>query len=222
MTMSANGRPLLITDCDEVLLHMVVPFRQWVDEAHGITFDLSGGDFAKALTDQKTGEMLKPEQIWDLLGGFFDTEMHRQTPIEGAVEALQAIGEIADIVILTNLMDHRRDHRAEQLANFGIAHPVYTNQGPKGGALKAILDERQPSAALFIDDLPQHHDSVGDITPDVWRLHMVGEPEIASHIACAKTRGHAHVRIDRWSKAQQWVIERLQTGLPAPAIAKAA
>ena len=29
-------RPLLITDCDEVLLHMVAPFGQWLDEAHDI------------------------------------------------------------------------------------------------------------------------------------------------------------------------------------------
>lgn len=222
MTFSAGNRPLLITDCDEVLLHMVVPFRQWVNEAHGVNFDLSGGDFATALTDQKTGETLKPEQIWALLGGFFDTEMHRQTPIDGAVKGLQAISDIADIVILTNLMDHRRDHRAEQLAQFGINHPVYTNQGPKGGALKAILDERQPSAALFIDDLPQHHDSVGDITPHVWRLHMIGEPEVAPHIDCAQTKGHAHARIDRWHEAQSWIIERFESGLMAPSIAKAA
>ena len=32
-------RPLIITDCDEVLLHMVVPFRQWLDEAHDVHFD---------------------------------------------------------------------------------------------------------------------------------------------------------------------------------------
>ncbi|MEO1046289.1 MAG: HAD family hydrolase [Pseudomonadota bacterium] len=216
------SRPLLITDCDEVLLHMVVPFRQWVDEAHGVDFDLSSGDFSTALTDQKTGEILKPERIWALLSGFFDTEMHRQTPIDGAVRGLQAISAVADIVILTNLMDHRRDHRTEQLAKFGITHPVYTNQGPKGAALKAILDERKPSSALFIDDLPQHHDSVGEVAPHVWRLHMIGEPEVAPHIACAETRGHAHIRIDRWNEAQHWIIERLESGAAAPPIAKAA
>ena len=42
-------RPLLVTDCDEVLLYMVAPFRAWLDEEHDIEFDFSGGDFAKAL-----------------------------------------------------------------------------------------------------------------------------------------------------------------------------
>ena len=27
-----TGRPLVVTDCDEVLLHMVAPFRDWLGE----------------------------------------------------------------------------------------------------------------------------------------------------------------------------------------------
>ena len=30
----AMSRPLLISDCDEVLLHMVAHFADWLDEAH--------------------------------------------------------------------------------------------------------------------------------------------------------------------------------------------
>ena len=32
------GRPLLLTDCDEVLLHMVAHFQDWLGEAHAIDF----------------------------------------------------------------------------------------------------------------------------------------------------------------------------------------
>ena len=32
------SRPLLISDCDEVLLHMVAPFRDWLAETQGIEF----------------------------------------------------------------------------------------------------------------------------------------------------------------------------------------
>ena len=39
------NRPLLISDCDEVLLHMVVPFRDWLDEVHNIHFELTHGDW---------------------------------------------------------------------------------------------------------------------------------------------------------------------------------
>ena len=45
--------------------------------------------------------------VWDLLNGFFDTEMGRQQAIDGAVEAINRLREHADVVILTNLLDHR-------------------------------------------------------------------------------------------------------------------
>ena len=40
------SRPLVVTDCDEVLLHMVRHFREWLGEAHAIDFTLDGNPFA--------------------------------------------------------------------------------------------------------------------------------------------------------------------------------
>ena len=83
-----SGRPLLISDCDEVLLHMVVPFRDWLDEAHHIHFDLVHGDWGEALRHKHDGTQVERGTVWNLLNGFFLTEMHRQQPIEGAIEAI--------------------------------------------------------------------------------------------------------------------------------------
>jgi hypothetical protein len=203
------SRPLVISDCDEVLLHMVAPFRDWLDEAHGIAFDMSGGDFARALTRRESGALVEPKEIWPLLDTFFTGEMHRQSPIAGAVGAMAALAEHADVVVLTNLGDHFRQARSSQLADHGIGVRVFTNQGPKGPALKAILEEYQPSRAIFIDDLAQHHDSVADIAPHVSRLHLCGEPLLAPHINCAHEAGHAHARIDEWQHALPWLLERI-------------
>lgn len=203
------SRPLVITDCDEVLLHMVVPFRDWLGEVHGIAFDMSGGDFSVALKRHDSGELVRPAEIWPLLNLFFDSEMHRQLPITGAVAAVATLGEHADVVVLTNLGDHLRQARSDQLAEHGIACRVFTNLGPKGPALKAILEEYQPSRAVFIDDLAQHHGSVADIAPHVSRLHLCGEPMLAPHIACAHAAGHAHARIDDWRSALPWLLGRL-------------
>jgi FMN phosphatase YigB (HAD superfamily) len=204
------SRPLIISDCDEVILHMVAHFKDWLEESQGINFKLEGANFTEAMRWQKSGELLEPADIWRLLGGFFDTEMDRQQPIEGAVQALNALGKHADVVILTNLVDARRDKRAEQLAAHGIHARVFTNQGPKGPALQKIVDEFSPSRAVFIDDLAQHHESVFETTPHVVRLHMCGEPMIASAIDCAHKAGHADARIDRWSDALPWLMERLE------------
>lgn len=97
------SRPLIITDCDEVLLHMVVPFRHWLDETHDVHFDMREQGFAEALRHKDSGIPLERELVWELLIAFFDTEMARQTPISGAVEALHRLAQIADIEVLTNI-----------------------------------------------------------------------------------------------------------------------
>lgn len=203
------SRPLVISDCDEVLLHMIAPFRDWLGEAHQIDFDLSGREFHQAMTRRGTGEAVDPSEVWPLLNRFFDDEMHRQMPIAGAVKGIAALAEHADVVVLTNLLDHRQENRTRQLADHGIRVRVFTNQGPKGPALKAILDEYRPSRAVFIDDLAQHHGSVAELLPHVSRLHLCGEPSIAQHIACAHQAGHAHARIDDWESALPWLLARL-------------
>ena len=206
-------RPLVISDCDEVLLHMVGPFRDWLAAQHGITFNMSGNDFTHAMRHSETGELVEPREIWRLLNGFFDSEMHRQHPIAGSVAAMNTLAQNADVVILTNLLDHRQEARTRQLADHGIHVRVFTNQGPKGPALKAILEEYRPSRAAFIDDIAQHLGSAAEITPDVARLHLCGEPLLGPHIACAHQAGHAHARIDRWDEALPWLMARLHGDL---------
>ena len=205
-------RPLIITDCDEVLLHMVVPFRQWLDEHHDVHFDLRERGFAEALRHKDSGEPVERALVWKLLTDFFDTEMYRQMPISGAVDALGRLSRIAEIVVLTNIGEQHHALRVEQLATHGLSHPVHWNRGLKGARLAAILAEHQPSVALFIDDLAEHHQSVADQAPGVWRLHMVGEPEIAGDIPAAPA---AHARIDDWTAAEAWIAARIGEG-PAP------
>jgi hypothetical protein len=206
------SRPLIITDCDEVLLHMVVPFREWLDEHHDVHFDMRERGFAEALRHKDSGIPLERELVWQLLVGFFDTEMHRQKPISGAVSAMERLSRIADIVVLTNIGERHHQQRVKQLAAHGLHFPVHWNHGPKGEPLAAIVAERRPSAALFIDDLAEHHQSVARHAPGVWRLHMVGEPEIAAEIDPAPD---AHARIDNWATAEAWIMARLASG-PAP------
>lgn len=199
------ARPLIISDCDEVLLHMMVPFRTWLDEAHGIHFTF-GSPFEEAFRHKDSRDPIERSVIWSLLGAFFDSEMHRQYPIEGALAAMARLATVADIVVLTNLQDHRGDARAAQLAGHGLHVPVHTNQGGKGPAVARLVAEYAPSITLFIDDLDHNHSSVAKHVPQVWRLHMVGEPELAPHIA---TTLDAHCRLDRWADAEDWIGRRI-------------
>ena len=199
------NRPLLITDCDEVLLHMVRHFGDWLGEAHAIDFDPSHGEFANGLKRRSDGKLVPEHKVWPLLDGFFRTEMRRQTLVPGAGEALERIGQVADIVILTNLQDWCHAGRVEQLDAHGIRHRVVCNQGGKGIAVKRLVDEFQPSATVFVDDLPVHHESVAEHAPAVSRLHMVAEPKVAPTIPPAP---YADARIDDWDEAAQWILAR--------------
>ena len=201
------SRPLLITDCDEVLLHMVAHFDAWLDEAHGIRFAFETGSFGDAMTERASGATVAAERVWPLLDEFFRKEMHRQTLVPGAVEALGRIGEIADIVILTNLGDEAHPWRVEQLASHGIRHEVVCNSGGKGVPARAIVERHCASRAAFVDDLPVHHASVAKHAPEVWRLHMVAEPRLAPAVPTAP---QAHARIDDWPTAAEWLIEKLE------------
>jgi len=204
------SRPLVVTDCDEVLLHMVRHFRDWLREAHGMEMVLDGDPFAQALTLPGTTEPLSPEDKWRYLELFFDTEMDRQTAIEGAAPALAELQRAADVVVLTNLADRRHAVRSQQLAAHGISARVFTNQGPKGPALQRIVAEYSPERVVFVDDLLHHHASAAEAIPHIARLHFCGEPAIAPHIPCAREAGHAHARIDLWAEALPWLLETLQ------------
>ena len=200
-------RPLLITDCDEVLLHMVSHFRDWLGEAHNVDFAFETGQFGEALSDRRSGEILDRDRVWPLLGEFFEGEMHRQTLVPGALDAVGRIGEVADIVILTNLPDAAHPWRVDQLATHGIAHEVVCNRGGKGVPARAIIDRYGASRAAFVDDLPVHHASVAKHAPQVHRLHMIAEPRLAPVIPPAE---QAHARIDDWPTATEWLLERLR------------
>jgi hypothetical protein len=201
-----NGRPLLVTDCDEVLLHMVSHFADWVAEAHGLSFDLSAPGFRDALRSSD-GQPVETERVWPLLDQFFAGEMHRQNVVPGAVEALATISDHADIVILTNIGDEYEAGRVEQLERFDIRHRVLCNRGGKGRPVLELIETMGPASTVFVDDLPVHHESVSIHAPQVWRLHMVAEPRLAAHMPAA---AHAHARIDDWAEAVPWILERLR------------
>ncbi len=211
------SRPLLISDCDEVLLHMIVPFRDWLDEAHHIHFDFVHGDWGEALRHKHDGTQIERGRVWELLNGFFDSEMPRQKPIDGAVAAINRISDFADVVILTNLMEDRAVPRAAQLRAVGIDFPVYCNQGGKGEKMAAIIADYKPSVTVFVDDLGHQHHAVSQVVPSVWRLQLVGEPQLAPRVT---KEPMAHHRIDNWAEAEPWITAKLLGAEHAPILEK--
>lgn len=207
-------KPLLICDCDEVLLHMVRHFGVWLGETHDIDFSPNGGDFSTSMKRRDGGPAPTREHMWTMLDQFFPAEMDRQTLVPHARDALAALAEQADIVILTNLGEQCRQPRIDQLSRFGIAHRVECNQGGKGDPVARLVAEHGDPVTVFVDDLAVHHDSVARHAPQVHRLHMISEPALAASVPPAPA---AHARIDDWREAQAWIAARFAEGVPAGA-----
>lgn len=208
---------LLICDCDEVLLHMVRHFGVWLRETHDIDFTANGGDFATSMKRRDGGPAPTQAEMWELLDAFFPAEMHRQTLVPHAREALAALSEIADVVILTNLTDHNREPRIAQLLGHDMPYRVETNQGGKGDPVARLVAEHRDAAGgdpvtVFVDDLAVHHASVATHAPGVFRLHMISEPSLAPNVPPAPA---AHTRIDDWREARDWIAARFAAGVPA-------
>lgn len=199
------SRPLVICDCDEVLLHFVGPFGDYLSAKHDLTLHLDtfalSGNIRHA-----DGTTVEPAAFMPLLDGFFDTHMPTQTPAPGAAAALAALADNCDIVILTNVDDRHNALRTAELARHGMPYRVVTNNGSKGRPVRALLDEYGASRGAFIDDLPPHHASVKRAAPEMFRLHMVADARLHALIPDA---ADADARIDDWPSA----LPRLQTAL---------
>ena len=196
------SRALVICDCDEVLLHFALPFRDYLAAQHDMDLKFESFSLAGSIRRRSCGSPIGQAELEPLLDGFFDSHLDTQYPAAGAVEALAALSADADIVVLTNVQDMVRTRRGTELARHGMPYPVICNQGPKGPAVAALIAERAPRRAVFVDDLPHHHGSVARHAPDVHRIHMVADPALRALIPPADA---AHARIDDWPTALEHI-----------------
>ena len=199
-------KPLLICDCDEVLLHFVGPFQDYLQDVHEVTLRLDS--FALGANMRRAdGSPVAATEFMPLLDGFFDTHMTTQTPAPGAIEALAAIAKVADVIVLTNVADRHAAVRTGELARFGMPYRVIGNSGPKGKPVAALVAEFGATRTVFVDDLPMHHSSVKTESPGVHRLHMVADRRLRGLIPRA---ADADARIDEWSQALPHILSVME------------
>ncbi len=194
-----SRRPLLILDCDEVILRFAAPFRQWLAAHRGVELRLDSFALVGNMRHIADGRPVDPADFPALIDGFFAEGQHLQTPAEGAVEMLGRLAETMDIVCLSNVPEAFAGIRAEVLRGHGLPIPVHANQGPKGQMVRGLAEGRR---AVFVDDLPPHHASVARHAGHVGRLHMVADELLRPLIPAAPD---AHARIDSWAEAAEWI-----------------
>lgn len=198
------ARPLLIVDADEVLLLFANGFDLFLGE-RDLYLDFSGAyqlfgnvrrrDDNGALSDAEVSALLEE----------FRVRFDSLDPVEGALEAVAALSPLLDIVVLSNMTASHAPPRLKNFAAHGLALPLVINNGLKGPAVKALA-ERAGRPVFFVDDIPRHLASVAEAAPDVYRIHLIGDPRFKSSLPLSP---HAHLRAEDWRHAVAFIREKL-------------
>lgn len=197
-------RPLLICDCDEVLVQFIAPFEAWLAR-EGYALSFGSLEFTGNIRHVESGVCPDHKAVRDLLFAFFESHLEDAPLMPGAAESLRAISDVADVVILTNIDEEHRERRAKALAAAGMPYRVLSNRGLKGKAVKELA-ATCTGPWLFVDDLSLHHESVASIAPDVNRLHFVADPRIQKLVPSCPD---AHARFTAWDEALPYALATL-------------
>jgi hypothetical protein len=169
--LSRDNRPLLALDVDEVVLEFIQPFSNFLD-ARGLglrtdSFRLHGNVF-----DRETGEAIATDHFSLLMDDFFQVQSDWQTAASGAAEAVAAIAEHAEIVMLTAMPHRHHATRRANLDRLGFPYPLVTTEKPKGPAIRQLRGGTARPVA-FVDDIAHNLISVRAAVADAHLFHLM-------------------------------------------------
>jgi hypothetical protein len=176
-----TGRPLVIVDVDEVVVHMVKPLIPWL-QGRGLRLDLSSYSLGGNIKHAETGATVAKEAVAGLVQDFFDERIHAQEAVDNAAAVLGRLEQTCDVVLLTNAPHRHRQTRRDSLVAQGITATLICNDGPKGPAVAAlrakVLASGGSDPIVFIDDSTAHLDSVRASVPTAELIHFVAHPTL--------------------------------------------
>ena len=191
------GRPLIISDADEVIADFMGGFEPYM-QRQGFYFDWASYQLNENIRHQSDDMAADVDEVRGLISGFYVACIDTLAAVDGAAEALGALAGRARIVVLSNQPFEHRARRMRWLERLGIGFPLVVNAGPKGPAVR-MLCQGVKAPAYFLDDSPQHHKSVAAEASHVQRIHFVANPGLAPLI---KTAPDCHQRVASWAEAR--------------------
>jgi hypothetical protein len=197
------SRPLIISDADEVLLKFMARLEYYL-ETKGLWIDLNNFAISGNIKSRETNE---PVEVPNMIDDFFATQTLHIDAAPGAVEAINSLSEVAQVIVLTNLPASEKQNRITNLAGHGISFPLVIGSGLKGPAV-AWLAAQMQAPVFFLDDIPHNINSVAEHAPAVHRIHFIADPRLARLIGPADG---ASKRIDVWEEAHAWITQTIDT-----------
>ncbi len=196
--------PLIICDCDEVLLLFIDGLSAFL-EGEGFRLDLDSFRIHGNVKEAATGAIAPNETVSALLKGFYDRPSHDLAAAPGAAQTLDSLARRSQVVVLTNVSPEAKPMREANLAARGMTYPVIANHGLKGAAV-AALAERVGRPVFFLDDIPHNLASVKAAVPECLCVHFIADPRLAGLLDQAPGSDY---RARDWDDIGRFIAARL-------------
>ena len=193
----APERALVVCDVDEVVVHFLRAFEDFLGD-NGLWLDPASFALNGNVRRRQGNAPVPGEELGELITRFFAERARSLEPIEGAHAALSSLAGSAQIVLLSNIPAAFRDDRLANLAAHGFDFPLVVNQGPKGPAVRTMI-ERHQAAVVFVDDVPGYVVSVAEHCPQVNLVHFLQDQRFARHVGPLEC---GPFRTDNWREAE--------------------
>ena len=184
----------MVVDVDEVLAMFMRGFETFLG-GQGLEMRIDRFALFQNIFRPGASEHIDVAEGRRMFDAFFAADVEHIDAAPGAEEALRALSQHANIVILTNAPEQSRGPRARWLTSRGFPYPLILSSGLKGAPVKALA-ARTRGPVVFIDDLLPNLESVAADAPHTHRFQHVADIRLQALAPSAPDR---HARIDDWA-----------------------
>ena len=207
---SLTGRPLIISDVDDVVLEFVEPFGRFL-LSEGLRFIPKSFHLSGNIVHIDNEKPVADSEIKSLLANFFDQQQHWQTPFEHALSALEELSREADIVFLTAMPPQFAATRRNHLTSLGLPYPMIATESAKGPVV-ARVSVMTNAPVVFVDDMAHNLASVAEHLPACLLLSLVPPSEV--HKMAPKPPETARIAAN-WREASLLIKDHFSTSAKA-------
>ncbi|MFC5384357.1 hypothetical protein ACFPLB_00030 [Aquamicrobium segne] len=203
-TLSADDRPLLILDVDDVLLEFIRPFPQFLKQ-RGLHLTMASFRLTGNIAEVTTGRLVEQPEVTALLDDFFTDQADWQSITDGAPEALASFEDRAEIVLLTAMPHRHRQTRRAHLEALGLPYPLLTTEMAKGPAVARLRGPGKRPVA-FVDDQPPNLISAREAVEDASLFHLMADNSLREFLPPLPTD---IIEVENWHDATPKIAKAL-------------
>lgn len=201
----AHHKPLIVCDVDEVVVHFLKAFEEWLDE-HDCWLDAASFALNGNVKRRSDNQPIPVDELQAHFSGFLTARTSTFEEIENASRSLKDLSGSAEVIMLTNMPQEYFADRELNLANLGMNYPIVINTGHKGPAMIEIT-AASAAPVIFIDDTPSNITSVREAVPDVHVIHFMQDERFGRH--CSLIDGIS-LRSDNWNETADHIARLIE------------